>query len=600
MFARFEQWRLWPAGLIAAATLATYAAALSNDFVSLDDGLLILKNPIVHEISPRTIWRAFTSYDPEFYIPLTFLSYQLDFALAGPSSAVFHLTNLLLHIAKARLGMAIAGRLSSSRFIGFFTALLFALHPINAEAVAWAAARKDLLSSFFFLLSLLLYLGYRESEGRRRYLWSIAAFSLGLLAKVSIVLLPAVLLLIDWAEQRPRSKAMFMEKIPYTALSIVFVLVALGGESANIRLLAPGETLLRASKSAAMTLLHLLWPARLTLFYPQTTPVTLSSGEFLIPLLASLAFLALLAIVRRHRRFTAAGLFFLLMMLPSFATFSKNGFLFFTSDRYAYLAGLGIFALAATALERARIAACGVVPQRCFHIPFVIPGALVATFMLLSFAQSRTWKDSETLYTHAIGLYPNAALAYNNLGNVRALEGQRAEALALFKKAIEIHPRASVASINAGNIEREQGQYEQALQTFRAGIAALPESGPLATEDLGLYSTLGEMLDDLGRNEEALQTLQTAIARSPDAPEPPFNLGLILQKHGKLEEAKAMYEEAIRRNRRYASAHYYLAAVDGELGLLEEAAEHLEAVLRLDPSHEKAREHLANIRRMIR
>ena len=222
-------------GAFFALALLVYGASLTNEFVVWDDGLLIYENPIVQEISPWSITQAFTTYDPELYIPLTFLSYQIDYAIAGIEPFFYHFHNLVLHTLNAILILVCVYMLSRSKWIALFCGLVFLVHPVHTEAVVWASARKDTLSTFFFFGSLLSYLFYREkmchgepgrtmTEGssldRARddtvslshplYLMSLGCFLLGLLAKVSVFSLPIILLLVDFRDKRKWGKGILM------------------------------------------------------------------------------------------------------------------------------------------------------------------------------------------------------------------------------------------------------------------------------------------------------------------------------------------------------------------------------------------------------
>src|SRR3989338_4850543 len=177
-------------GVLFAALFIVYGHSLWNGFVNWDDGLLIYENPIVQEFSFRSIYTAFTSYDPELYIPLTLLSYQWNHVVGGLNPFVYHLTNLILHAFNALFVAWIALLLGKNKWIAAVTGLIFALHPLHTEAVVWASSRKDVLAAFFALLSIGLYLLYQESGDRRSYLGSLVMFLLALLSKVSVILLP--------------------------------------------------------------------------------------------------------------------------------------------------------------------------------------------------------------------------------------------------------------------------------------------------------------------------------------------------------------------------------------------------------------------------
>jgi 4-amino-4-deoxy-L-arabinose transferase-like glycosyltransferase len=232
---------------------------LTNGFVVWDDALLVTKNPIAHGLTWANIKAAFTTYDPELYIPLTLLSFQINYSLHELLPFGYHLVNLLLHFGSVLMIAWVMFGMTKNRVAAIVTALLFAVHPINVEAVAWVSGRKDVLAAFFFLLSIGAFL--KKDDSDRSWLWyaiSIASFVLGLLAKVSVVTLPVALLLIDWYRQKPLSKKTWMELIPFFALSIVFVIIASLGKSSTDEFFI--EKLLMGALSIVLHLVHIVFP----------------------------------------------------------------------------------------------------------------------------------------------------------------------------------------------------------------------------------------------------------------------------------------------------------------------------------------------------
>src|SRR3990167_4725209 len=267
-----------------------YGSALNNDFVLWDDHYLIVGNPIVKEISLWSLKEAFKTFDPELYIPATLMSYQIDHLLWGMNPFGFHLTNLVLHTMNALLVtvfIQLLMRRSPYHLLPVLCGLLFLVHPLHTEAVAWASARKDVLSSFFFLLSVCSYLQWREREkkeersGKLLYSFSIFAFALGLLAKVSIIILPVILLLIEWLQGRSlREKTLWIEKIPYIFLSVLFGIAALGGKQGNSGLLF--EKILIGCKATVFYITKLFWPTGLSVLYPYTENISITNADLFI------------------------------------------------------------------------------------------------------------------------------------------------------------------------------------------------------------------------------------------------------------------------------------------------------------------------------
>jgi len=519
-------------------------AVLQNDFVTWDDGLLITENPIIQEFSIRSVHRAFTSYDPELYIPLTFLSYQLDHLLWGLNPVGFHLTNLILHTLNAVLVFVLMVLLLRSGFdyaqpdthtmtrswIPLFVALLFAVHPLNVEAVAWAAARKDLLSGFFFLLSVCGYLKWVESVTLRKifshhdkwYFFSILSFLLGLLAKVSIAPLPLVILLIDWFLTRRCRVRVLRSLFPYFLLSIVFGVIALGGKHGNTELFS--EKILIGAKAAVFSLGKLMWPTDFSVLYPYTRPITWSNPDLLLPLILVFILSALAFLFRKKFPIVAYGwAFFLLMLLPSFTNFAKGHDqlrdVYFASDRYAYLPSIGIFLLIGSLLCRKGI----------FAILFLLS--------FLSYRQSHVWHNTETLFRNVTRHYPDSHIAWNNLGSIAFEHGDVKTALEDYDRSLAIRPNAA-AFFNLGQIALQKGLIQKAMELYRRAILSRPN-------DRDAHLNLGVLLLQEREFIEATEAFQKAITIDDTFALAYFNLGLAREALGNKDGARQAYTRAL-------------------------------------------------------
>ncbi len=597
---------LWFLGALLCVPFLVYLPSVIRDgFVSIDDSLLITKNGWIQSLTPWTVWHVFMSYDPELYIPLTLFTYQIEWAIVGGHPFLFHLTNLLLHIGSAVFIFLLLRRLFAWELIAFFGALLFALHPINTEAVAWAAARKDVLSSFFFFGSLFFYeqwLAHRSSErsegGRQDSntgipRLSLTFFFLALLSKVTVATLPIVLILLDWRRGERLQGKNLRDKLPYIALSGVFIVIALFGKAKGIGSLGFFKIGLLSCKAVVFYLAKLLWPAHLSVIYAQQTPVTLSSPEFFVPVVLVLILLSVIFLSRNRWRDLSVGLgFFLLTLLPNFANFWKNRFIFFASDRYEYIPSLGLILIVCSLglwiLHRRPKA------ERSLVVTLGILSALLA---FLTFQQTRVWQSDIALYSNVLRWYPNSALAANNLGDAMVKSGKLNAAIPWFEIAVKNDPLYIQAMDNAGNVERERGNYDKARAWYEKAIAAISPDPRI--EDLAPRYLLGELLMDQGKTDEALVHFTAAADALPTIAEPHYNLGLQYQKLGKTDEAIAQFEKAIELDSIHIASRYHLAGLYAEKGRLVEARGHLEQIVAVDPGYEKAAVHLQNIRKLL-
>ncbi len=566
------------AGCFFALTFAVYGTSLTNEFVRWDDGLLISENPAIREMSPRSVAWVFSHYDPELYIPLTFVAYQLDFAIGGTNPFIYHFTSLFFHTLNALLVLLFIYLLNGRKWVALFTALLFALHPLHTEAVAWASALKDVLSGFFFLASLNTYLLHTKKLSATsyklsaRWYWSsVVLFLLGLLSKVSIIMLPLVLLLVDFYQEEKKWKENILNKVPYFFLSVFFGIVALYGKSESIGDTSLLDTVFMAFRSSFFYLQKLFVPIDFSVLYPAAPSISISSPEYLIPFIAISLSALLLIFFRKQKVLLFGALFFLLMILPSFQNFAKDGDYFFASDRYAYLGSIGILFLVVTFLEWAR---------RRFTLPAsstkILVAAVLIIFAVMTYRQTKVWNDSKSLFAHTIALYPDHnARAYNNLGNIYRREEKTEEAIAMFQKAIAISPRPRSFS-NLGAVYRKEGRIKDALDQYQKAIEIDPN-------DADPYFGLGLVYAQAGDLQKAMDSYRAAIDRDPLYAEAYSNMGAIYAAAGDMKQAIKMYQEAINADSLFVQAYFNLAVAFTKIGRTEEAIQAYESTIQINP-----------------
>jgi tetratricopeptide (TPR) repeat protein len=540
--------------------LVVYGRSLANEFVNYDDGLLIYNNPISQGLTLRNLHLAFTSYDPELYIPLTFLSYQVNYAIGGLNPIGYHVLNLLLHTGNALLFAGIAWLLTRKHAVALIAGLLFLVHTLNVEAVAWAAARKDLLASFFFLASLGALLLSREKSSKW-YIFSLIFFACALLSKVSTIMLPLVVLILDWCERRPLlTKQKIVELAPYIVLCIAFAIVAALGKIGTGSLFL--EKILIGGKAAVFYLTKLFIPVGLSPLYPYTQAITLGSPDLLTSLLILIAITVICIVALKWNRVPlAAWMIFGLLILPSFGNIAKGQEAFrdiyFASDRYAYLASLSLILFGALLLDRAR---------HFWKWPTqILCGVVLVAIGVLSYRQSLVWHDTETLFTHVLAHYPNSQLAHNYVGSYKFERGDLTGALDEYDKSLAIRPN-----------------------------------------DLG-YFNKGVVLERQGKLGEAMDAYRGAIAMNPVSMDARINLGAILLAANQLREASSLFQAAIDSAPVYTGvrdvrsllilAYFNLGVAQENLGNTEEAVAAYQHVLALDPNDAEAGEKVRTLRR---
>ncbi len=604
--------------------LLVYGNSLSNEFVRWDDGLLVYDNAAIRQITPASLRHIFTTYDPELYIPLTFLTYQIDYAIAGHNPFLYHLDNFVLHTLNA-LGVAwLAFLLLRRKWVALGCGLLFALHPLHTEAVEWVSARKDVLSTFFFLLSIIGYVYWQESRSTKTRTWSLIAFTLGLLSKVMIITLPVVLVLIDLLRGRKIGWAMLRDKIPYVVLSVIFGIIGLLGKTGVIQSSSLSGKILMAFKSAFFYITQILWPAAFSLLYPYGKPITLASPDFFIPIIILSAVAVAAWLLRKRAPELLFGLaFYLLTVAPTFLNFAKGGELdiYFASDRYAYIPSIGIF-IALTMLLW-RLIAEGRGPRNEMILKAAGAVAIVVC-MFLSYRQTAVWKNTETLFTNVLRLYPESShVAHNNLGNVYRLNGDNEKAIQEYEKALAVgvHPKilanlgaayrklgrlddalkvyAQALTINKDNKESHlglglvylaQGKVQQAAEEF----AVAGRIDPFYEES---FTNLGAARMQLGQVEEAIAAYRQAITINAFFPDAHYNLGVALEGLGRAEEAVREYETTVALVPTFIPARINLGLLYYRLGRPEDSRTQFEAILRIDPQNRAARSALEQMGR---
>ena len=604
---------LWIYALLFLATAAVYAQTAHFDFVNFDDPDYVTANSHVRGgfTADNVAW-AFTSGDAANWFPLTRLSHMLDYRLFGLAAGWHHLTNVLLHSASVLLLFAFLHAATRRRWLSAWVALLFALHPLHVESVAWVAERKDVLSTVFAMLALWSYVRWVKRPSLRRYLLVALAFALGLMAKPMILTLPLVFLLLDiWPLGRGvQWRERWREKIPLFALSAASAVVTLLVQQAGgaVRTSEQFPFLLRVENAAVSYVVYIFkwfWPTRLAVFYPY--PVGIAGWQAVA---ATLAIAAITAIALRNlgkRPYLAVGwLWYLIMLAPVIGLVQVGAQA--RADRYTYMPTIGISIMLAwgaaelaSRLPRAKAALA------------VLAAGTCAAAAALAWVQIESWQNSRTLFQHAVDVTENNYLAHHNLGvalaglpdvvnqdvvnqhvvNQDVVNQDVNQAVIQFQAALRIKPDYVRAHTDLGSAYAKLGRVPDAMAEYRAALAIDP--------DLAIpHNNLGNTYAQLGLWNDAVTEYETAIRLDPDytdarhnLAEGEYNLGLAMAKAGRKFEAVAHLEAALRARSDYPEAHNNLGVVlSQDPARLNEAIGHFEAALRIDPNYADARVNL--------
>lgn len=559
-------------------TLLVYAPAYRFGFVNFDDPDYVTNNPHVRGglTMDGIVW-AVTSTEAANWFPATRLSHLLDAEIFDLRPGGHHFTNALLHAFATVFLFGFLLAATGAAWRSAFVAVLFAVHPLHVESVAWIAERKDVLSGCFWFLALWSYV-------RRRYWLTLLAFCLGLMSKPMVVTLPFVLFLLDIWPLRQALRSALRLKIPLLGLSAAgataaYLIQRSSGAVREVVQFPLGLRVENAVVSYAIYILKMLWPARLAVFYPY--PHDLPAWQIALSALLLAVISTVVLRERRSRPYLAVGwLWYLGTLVPVIGLIQAGAQA--RADRYTYLPMVGLGIMLAWGLPEV------------LKSKVAVSGAIVACLAcaVLCEAQIQYWRNSETLFRHALNVTSGNYLAHHNLGVALADEGRFPEAIEQYQAALQIEPNAANVQTDYGNALARSGHIPEAIAHYQAALRALPDS-PITHNDLAnaFAATPGSM-------PEAIAEYQNALRLKPDyvearnnlaqvqsnAAEMQYSLGVDLAKSGKPEAAILYFKEALRLKPDYVDAHNNLGVVLAGAGRVEEAISHFEDALRIDPN----------------
>ena len=624
--------------------LAMFWQVRHHDFINYDDGLYISENPHIQEgLTWEGIKWAFSadlfsdSPNADFWIPLTFFSHLLTIELFGMNPSGHHLINLLLHLLNTVLLFVILRRMTGALWPSAFVGALFAVHPLHVESVAWITERKDVLSTLFLLLTVWAYVRYTDHPRLHRYLLVVLVFTLGLMAKPMLVTLPFVLLLLDYwplgrlplaGLTRPRGlKALWRlvwEKIPLFALagafSVMTYLTLQRGVGIHALESFPlGTRISNALVSYVSYIQKMIWPRGLAVFYPHpgnALPLWQVGGASLL-----LVCITVLVIrVLQRRPYLAVGwLWYLGTLVPVIGLVRAGDQAI--ADRYTYLPLIGLFIMIAWAIS-------DLVAQWHYRraVLALSAGVLLSVLMVLTWRQVGHWRNSLTLFEHALQVTDENYLAHNNLGlayyDLRRLE----EALLEYQTALTFKPGYALAHNNLGLVYQDLRRFDEALKEYQTAVRHRPDNAKfhynlgIVHADLRrfdeaileyrmaltlkpnfaeVHNNLGIIYEKLGWLDRAIQEYQAGLKLRPDLVESHNNLGIVYRRLGRYEEAIQEYQIALKHRPDYVNAHYNLGNIYKDLRRLEEATQEYQIALTLNPNDAPAYYNLGTVFRNL-
>jgi tetratricopeptide (TPR) repeat protein len=610
---------------LAAITFVVFGQTVGHQFVNFDDGDYVVNNPAVKQgLTFQGVAWAFSGPRYANWHPVTWLSHMLDCQLYGLDAGGHHLTNVLFHTGTLIGLFLVLLRMTGAQWRSAFVAAVFAIHPLRAESVAWVSERKDVLSGLFFMLTLLMYERYvakenpkseirNPKEGRNPkaeplttkdveytralgfrafrvfrstvfwYLATLVFFALGLMSKPMLVTLPVVLLLLDyWPLQRPRRVAdLVLEKLPFLALSAGSCVVTLLAQRSAMKSFESFPLLARigaALLSYKVYLVQMLYPAGLAAFYPFPLHTSTRAAA-----MAGILLLVISAIAWGERRtqpwLLMGWLWYLVMLLPVLGLVQVGGQAH--ADRYTYLPQIGIY-LAVTWLAADFAAKWQV---RCVALGGLMVTVL-ALLMVCAWKQTAYWKNSETLWRHALACTTGNTLAYLNLGHELFEQRRLDETISHYQKGLELQPNNRQFHNNLANALREQGRLDEAIVHYEKAVQIDPGFAEA-------QFNLGKALGLEGKQEEAIARYEIALQIDPGLLPAHMSLGNALLQQGKAGLAAAHFQRLLEIRPNDAALHFNLGLCFFQMGRMEEAKLRYEKALEIVPADPGIQNNLA-------
>jgi tetratricopeptide (TPR) repeat protein len=594
-----------------AVVFAVFSGAMQNDFVALDDPDFIKNNQMIQSLSFRNLWQMATSLYQGVWHPLTWLSHAIDYRLFQFNPAGHHFTNIVLHSLNAVWVFALFTRLAGEKestpqarsallIGGMMVAILFGIHPLRVESVAWVSNRKDLLCAFFILATYLAYLSYVSAVDKEmRKVWygvTLLLMLLALMSKSMAVTIPVVMLILDFYPLKrwqsfAQTRKLVVEKVPLFALSLLvgtvtFVSLRHMGILVSTVTLSMHDRIFNAFKSVLFYIGKTLWPLQLIPIYPLTGKEEVSTFMFLLPAATVVAMtLAGVWLWRKEKPILpVAWAYYLVTAAPVLGIMQAGRQA--AADRYSYLSTLSFYFL--IGLVFVRLWAGDSIPSgstatKTRRAVILLTGAVIMTVLgYMSIQQTKVWRNSEVFWGYIAETVPGGlAVADYNLGQIYQQSGRIREAEAKFKKSSERDPKYVDAHNGLGLLYYEQGMYEEAEAEYKRALAI--RSDAIVRNNLGLlYSKQGKL-------ENSRLEFLAAIEMDPKNIEAHNNLGLLYSDMGLLKEAEGEYKAAIKIDFDYTIAHLNLGVLYKKIGALQQAEQELKLGLYLEP--EKAEIH---------
>jgi tetratricopeptide (TPR) repeat protein len=512
-----ENGKFYALSFIILISILVYLPVFKNSLLNWDDAGYITYNALIQSFNLKGI---FSEYVMGNWHPITLLFLAVEYQFFGLNPSGYHAVNLLLHLLNVILVFHIVYHLSSKAGVGLVASLLFGIHPLHVESVAWAAELKDLLFTLFFLSSYLFYLKYIREGQKKNYWLSLLLFLFSLLSKAMAVSLPLVLILTDFFKNRRINLKSLIEKVPFFVLALIAGIVAIRAQESGMEHFFQLRNLVFASYGFISYLIKLVFPNHLSAFYSYPLGDIPISFYLYILLLTGLALLVIYSFRYTKKIFFAIGFFTLTIFLVLQILPVGDAIM---ADRYSYIPSIALFYLAGEGFQM-----LWKQKQKLFSAVLIL--VIVIFLSVKTYARCEVWKDDRSLWNDVLQQNHQVEIAYFLRGVTFADEGKNQEAIADFSQAIELKPDDAVAYYNRAAALIEERRYDAALQDFNKAIELKPDCFP-AYVNRAIFFGMEK------KYEQAIHDLDRAIELKPDYAIAFYNRGIFYYYSGKITNA---------------------------------------------------------------
>jgi tetratricopeptide (TPR) repeat protein len=566
--------RIWLIGILL-STILVYFPALSNELVNWDDDSYILNNPLILDLSVNGLITLFTEFYTGNYHPLTLLSYAIEHSLVGNEPFLYHLNNLILHLINCGLLFWFLIRYTGNTITTGITTLLFAIHPLHVESVAWAAERKDVLYTCFFFLSMIWYERYKSSQKISDYIILSLFFIASCLSKGMAVVLPGALIALEYAKGRNFSlKLIWENKIPLWVISLAFGIIAIIAQEKAIRdekIFSHADNIFIASYGYVLYLVKTLVPYPLSCFYPYPLKNAGTLPPEYYAALGAVGISAFIAWKFRNKARWAVGafLFFVATIIMVSQILPVGAAV--AADRYFYLASVGIFLIVGESIRRGIQAQ----PSRQnFYLAFIL--VISTLYAGVAWKRVKVWENSYVLFSDVIEQYPFATFAYNNIGTYFQLKKEPQKAMEFYLKSVQVNKNYDLGYINLAIAFNDLKQFDKAIEYGERGMQLNPKS-------YDGWASLAFAYDNMKQHEKAVSAYRKANQLQPDNKTILLNMANALRNAGQWEEAIGIYEAMLKEKPDNADVLNNLGYTLAQLKRFQEAEELLKKAMSINP-----------------